>query len=182
MTKGEEAAALKAVFARRGLRVPQSDEDWKALAMALMVAHEPEFQERGEPGRPNSLSEVEDLVCHFMLYYIRHRWNIPEDLRERTFTAGKTLSELEACRQLGEAIKINPETLKSRLARYRSTRKTITKFLARDPEFMTQLREGRDKANKILKSYLDLHPEYGAEVEDFMQWFNEAVDKHLGEN
>lgn len=180
MTEEEEAAKIEAVCARLGISVPQSDEDrknWKALALAEMAAHEPEFQERGKPGRPSSLSEVEDLVCHLMLYFIRQRWTIAEDIRERKFT----VDELEACRQLGKAIKINPETLRSRLARYRSTRKTIKKFETRDPKLMAQLREERDKANNILKSYMEFYPEYKAEVEDFIQWFDEAVDKLLGE-
>ena len=44
MKKDEEAAKVRAVCQRYGIPVPQNDADWKPLAMALMAAHEPEFQ------------------------------------------------------------------------------------------------------------------------------------------
>ncbi len=182
MTKEEEAAKLAAVCARLGTPVPQDAADsiaWKALAMSL-AEREPEFQERGKPGKPGLLSLAEDFVCHAMLWDIMFRWDIPADIRKRKPKIGI----LEACRELGDAIGIKPETLKSRIRRFQ---KTTLKKLRDHPGFMTggrsplwfaaHLREERDKANKIMEAYMEAHPQFKEEVEDFVQYFNGVVEK-----
>jgi hypothetical protein len=174
MRKDEKAAALEAVCARRGLRVPQNDADsiaWKALAMSELAEHEPEFQERGKPGRPRKL----------YLAFPTIEFPTIEDVMLLLFSIEATRDPRKSRRQayklIGEHIKRSPDTIKDNL------RKLEKKIIERDPKFLARLRKERGEINKIMRTHIaTLKPEDKAEVEYMMQWFNGRVDILLGEN
>jgi hypothetical protein len=185
MTEDEEAAALKAVCARRGLHVPQNDADsmaWKALAMDL-AKDEPELQERGKPGRPPSMSTFE-VFCYFLLI-------------SDAVALGK--KERPVCKFICEQsrykhrLDITWETLRKKVSDFRSNQHRLIK----DPNFRTELLEGAADAIELLADYVE-HKKPKAEetdkivrsaryliegVEQYLAGVKDlTVDKILGEN
>jgi hypothetical protein len=93
MKKDEEAAKLRAVCERYGIPVPQTDADWKPLAMALIEACQSAFPSqrpapkwRRRSGRKPKLTWIELWVASNEYLDIRH--------------SNPQLSKADACRKI----------------------------------------------------------------------------------